>query len=102
IDDLLAFLDHQSIEKAVQLLRKAETVYLVGIGASSLTTYDLYHKFNRAGKKACFNFDAHMNLEFMNYSTVNDVVIAVSYSGLTKEVLLACEIAQKNQTPIIF
>ncbi|MCB5951845.1 MurR/RpiR family transcriptional regulator [Enterococcus sp. BWT-B8] len=102
LDELMYSLDKNEVEKAVKKIRKAREIYLVGIGASSLTTYDLYHKFNRAGKKAMFNFDPHMNLEFLNYSTEKDVLIAVSYSGLSKEVLLACEIAKTNQTPIIF
>lgn len=102
IEDLTYCLDMDELSRAIELTKKSETIYLLGIGASSLTTYNLYHKFNRSGKKAVFNFDAHMNMEFMNYSTENDVVIAVSYSGLSKEVLIACKIAKKNKTPIIF
>lgn len=102
VNDLMYSLNKKQVEQAIEAVKNAGTIYLLGIGASSLTAYNLYHKFNRAGRKAMFNFDPHMNLEFMNYSTSEDVVIAVSYSGYTKEVLLACEIAQKNQTPIIF
>lgn len=102
IDDLQYTIVMDEIRKGIELIKKAQTIYLLGIGASSLTTYNLYHKFNRSGKKAMYNFDSHMNLEFLNYSTKKDVVIAVSYSGLSKEVLVGCEIAQKNQTPIIF
>lgn len=102
VNDLMYSLDKKQVALAIKTIKDAENIYLLGIGASSLTAYNLYHKFNRAGRKAMFNFDPHMNLEFMNYSTTTDVVIAVSYSGYTKEVLLACEIAQKNQTPIIF
>lgn len=102
VQDLMYSLDKAQVAAAIAAIKQARDIYLVGIGASSLTAYDLYHKFNRAGKKAIFNFDPHMNLEFINYSTSQDVMIAVSYGGYTKEVLLACEIAQKNQTPVIF
>lgn len=100
--DLLYVLDKQELEKAIAAIKKAETIYLLGIGASSLTTYNLYHKFNRAGRKAVFNFDAQMNIEFINYASEKDVVIAVSYSGKTKEVLHACETAKKNNCHTIF
>ena len=43
-----------------------------------------------------------MMLEFLNYATKKDVLIAVSYSGLTKEALIACEIAKKKGTTVIF
>ena len=61
---------------------KSGKIHLVGI-ASSLTT--LYHKFNRAGRQAIFNYDSHMMLEFLNYATAQDILITVSYSGLTKK-----------------
>lgn len=102
IDDLQYTMVRDELQQGIELVKKAKTIYLLGIGASSLTTYNLYHKFNRSGKKAIYNFDSHMNLEFLNYSTQKDVVIAVSYSGLSKEVLVGCEIAKKNKTPIIF
>ncbi|WP_348920797.1 MurR/RpiR family transcriptional regulator [Enterococcus rotai] len=102
IEDLFELVDKQALKRSIDVIKQAETVYLMGIGSSSLTAYDLYHKFNRAGKKAVFNYDVHMQFEFLNYSKPGDVLIAVSYSGMSKEVLIACEIAQKNQTKIIF
>ncbi len=102
IEDLFELVDKQSLRRSIDAIKQAETVYLIGIGSSSLTAYDLYHKFNRAGKKAVFNYDVHMQFEFLNYSKPEDVLIAISYSGMSKEVLIACEIAQKNQTKIIF
>lgn len=101
IEDLLYLIDEEKMQAAIEALRQAETVYLLGIGASALTGYNLYHKFNRAGKRAVFNFDPHMNLTFLHNTTPKDVVIAITYSGLTKEVLLGCQHAKKNQTPVI-
>lgn len=102
MSDLLNLLDEDQIGAAIQAIKKAETVYLLGIGASSLTAYNLYHKFNRAGKKAIYSFDAHMNLEFINYATEKDVVIAISYSGKTREVTLPCIKAKENNCHTIF
>lgn len=102
LNDMKNLLVEDEIEVAIEKIRQAETVYLLGIGASSLTAYNLYHKLNRAGKKTAFCFDAHMNLEFINYATEKDVVIAISYSGQTREVLLPCQKAKENNCPIIF
>lgn len=100
--DLKNLLVESEVEEAINKIKEAETVYLLGIGASSLTAYNLYHKLNRAGKKAIYNFDAHMNLEFINYATERDVVIAISYSGETKEVLFPCKKAKENKCHIVF
>ncbi|MEI5991180.1 MurR/RpiR family transcriptional regulator [Enterococcus crotali] len=102
IEDLFDLIDKQALKRSIDAIKQAETVYLIGIGSSSLTAYDLYHKFNRAGKKAVFNYDVHMQFEFLNYSKPEDVLIAISYSGLSKEVLIACEIARQNKSKIIF
>lgn len=102
IEDLFDLVDKQALKRSIAAIKQAETVYLIGIGSSSLTAYDLFHKFNRAGKKAVFNYDVHLQFEFLNYSKPGDVLIAISYSGLSKEVLIACEIARQNKSKIIF
>lgn len=102
VADLFSLIDKNDLTKSIEKIKKAETIYLMGIGSSSLTAYDLYHKFNRAGKRAVFNYDVHMQFEFLNYSTQKDVLIAISYSGHSKEVLIACEIAKQNSTPVVF
>jgi DNA-binding MurR/RpiR family transcriptional regulator len=102
IGDLTRTLDKNQAKLAIELIKKARRIFIFGVGASSLTAYNLYHKFNRAGKTAIFNFDPHMNLEFVHYSTPDDAAIAVTYSGYTKEVLLTAEVAKRNKTPVVF
>lgn len=102
VEDLFYSIDKEALARAIKAIKQAATIHLVGIGASSLTTYNLYHKFNRAGRRAIFNYDSHMTLEFLNYATETDILIAVSYSGLSKEVLIACEVAKSKGTTVIF
>ncbi|MEI5994699.1 MurR/RpiR family transcriptional regulator [Candidatus Enterococcus mansonii] len=102
IEDLFDLIDKQALERSIESIKKAESIYLIGIGSSALTAQDLYHKFNRAGKRAIFNQDVHMQFEFLNYAKPNDVLIAISYSGMSKEVLVACEIARHKQLKVIF
>ena len=51
IEDLFYTVDKQALERAIAHVKKRKNSF-VGIGASSLTTYNLYHKFNRAGRQA--------------------------------------------------
>lgn len=101
IDDTLYLLNKNRLAEAIEKIESAHQIYFYGIGSSALTAYDLYHKFNRAGKKSSFDFDSHMGLEFSSYTTPNDVVVAVSHRGETHEVLLPVSQAKKNGTPII-
>lgn len=94
-------MDTKTYENIFNDIINANFVYLYGIGASGLAAYDLYHKLNRINIKSRYELDAHMAVEFSNYTTKNDVVIAFSYSGQTKEVVLAAKQAKKNGSKII-
>ncbi|QFP80151.1 MurR/RpiR family transcriptional regulator [Latilactobacillus graminis] len=96
-----SMLNIDNLTKSLTLINKAKRVYLLGIGTSGLIAYDLYHKFNRYGIKTFYETDAHMNLEFLANATEQDIVIAISYSGKTKEVLIGAEFAHNNGIPVV-
>lgn len=99
--DFFAMLDHEVLTKAIALISKARKVYLLGIGSSSAAAYDLYHKLNRIGYQAIYTSDQHMTMEFMNYAGSEDVVVAISYSGESKETIYSVEIAKDRHVPVI-
>lgn len=94
-------IDYSELEEILSIIKNARRIYLYGIGASSLSAYDLYHKFNRINKTTFYGLDGHMNIEFAVHSTPQDVAIAISYGGNSKEIILAVERLRKNNTPII-
>ncbi|MEG0276226.1 MAG: MurR/RpiR family transcriptional regulator [Coprobacillus sp.] len=96
-----SLIDFNVLSQVLSVIRNADSVFLYGIGASSLSAYDLYHKFNRVNKKTFYNFDGHMNIEFSVHSQPQDVAIAISYGGDSKEILLAAKQLKQNNTPII-
>lgn len=94
-------IDFALLKKALGYLKRAKTVYLYGIGASGNVAYDLYHKLNRANIRAVYSADSHMNIEMSVHATPRDVAIAFSYSGRTKEILLAARQAQARGAKVI-
>ncbi|NLC34035.1 MAG: MurR/RpiR family transcriptional regulator [Erysipelothrix sp.] len=101
IDDLFDIQDSKNIQSAVELIKQANRVYIYAIGASSLTARDLYLKLNRVGKNTIFEMDSHTNTEFIHNATPHDVVILISYSGRSKEIIYPGELALAKQVPII-
>lgn len=97
----ISLIDIEVLEKVVTLLKSAKGIYVYAIGSSALSAQELYHKLNRVNRKTYFNREAVMSIEFSAYTQPDDVVIAISYSGNSKEVLMAVEQAKKNNTPII-
>lgn len=100
-DGLQETLDDKHMDQAIKLMSRARHIYLLGVGTSGLVAYDLYHRLNRYGITTFYETDAHMNLEFIAQSQPGDVAIALSYSGMTKEVVLGAAQARKNGVPVI-
>lgn len=101
LQDFFYQLDQEALAAAIGLVRSARHIYLLGIGASMLSAYDLFHKLRRAGFPAEFYQDTDMLVEFFNYTDERDVVIAFSYSGQSQEVLYACQVAREQRAKII-
>lgn len=99
--DLFYQLDYGELERAIGAIRGARRIYLLGIGASMLPAYDLFHKLKRADFDASYYMDMNMVSEFFNYIDERDLVIAFSYSGQSREVLYPCEIARKKHAAVI-
>lgn len=96
-----ALLDANTLQRVVKCLRKANQIYIEGVGASGLAAQDLFFKFVRSGKRVCYNSDPHIALERMYYSTPQDAVVIFSYSGFTEEIIYIAKQAKKNKTPVI-
>lgn len=94
-------LDVALIEQTVDLMDRAKMIYLFGINASSLPAYDLEHKLNRVNIPCVYHLDPHMNLEFSVGMTADDLAIAISYSGETKEILLSAEKAIEKGAKLV-
>ena len=101
MNDFFYQIDYESLQKAVKKLQTARHIYTVGVGASYMPAYDLFHKLRRAGFDANCYTDINMMVEFLNYFNENDVIIAFSYSGQSKEVLYACNQAKNHKATVI-
>jgi len=99
--DFFYQLDKQALERAIEVVGRARKIYLIGIGASYLPAYDLFHKLKRADFNAACYQDINMVIEFFNYIDERDVVIAFSYSGQSQEILYACKIAKQQNAVLI-
>lgn len=82
-------------------IAKAKHVYLFGIGASGLAVQDLAQKLVKLGKRTSFNMDSNLAILNSSLCTDEDFVIAISYSGLSKEVLLPARKAKSCGCPVL-
>lgn len=101
IRETAEFLTIKEIENAVEILKKANRIHLVGVGASSIIAQDAQQKFLRINKEAYAFTDLHLAALQVANAKPEDVVIGISFSGKTLEVAKVLQLAkQKNVNTI--
>lgn len=94
--DVLNNNDMQLIEEVISLLVKAKRIQLFGVGSSGVAAMDFQQKLIKLGKQAIFLEDS--NFGVLNATLLNeeDVALAFSFSGRTKDVNFAMEKAKER------
>lgn len=80
-------LDVESFVATVDAWEKAEVIGLIGVASSGYVVMDLQLKLNRLGKNAIAWRDAHSALTSISVLKPNDVLVAVSHSGTTVDIV---------------
>ena len=96
INDLKYVLSDDVIKKAVHQILSASSITLAGIGASALVAQDLRQKLLRLGIRSLFDADQDVVKVTLSSGRSKDLLIAISYSGTTRETLDAVNIAKEN------
>ncbi|CNI27070.1 MurR/RpiR family transcriptional regulator [Yersinia mollaretii] len=94
-------LDRQTLGNAAMQIHNARSVQIYGVAASAIVADYLGYKLLRLGKASqCFS---DMHRAAMNAVSLDsqDIVVVISSSGSTKDVLHAVELAQQQGTKII-
>lgn len=90
-----------TLQAAIDALCGARRVFLYGVGASGLLAMDFQYKCSRIGIPAFYQMDSHTSLASAALLDEQDAVIAISYSGVTRETLLAAQNARACGTKVI-
>lgn len=80
-------LDVDSFVATVDAWEKAEVIGLIGVASSGYVVMDLQLKLNRLGKNAIAWRDAHSALTSISVLKPSDVLVAVSHSGTTVDIV---------------
>lgn len=101
MEKTVKLIKEDDFEKAVDLLIKAKNIYIYSVGVSGLVGLDFYYKLSRINKRCIAHTDTHLQMTSSILMEPDDVAIAISYSGTTKEVIKCVENAKKLNVPVI-
>lgn len=91
----------EQIAKAALAISQAQRVEFYGFGASSAVAIDAQHKFFRLRVSTTAYSDPHMQAMSAVGLSKHDVVVAISQSGRTKDLLHSVQLAQKAGALVI-
>lgn len=101
IQDLNNLVDTQLLEKITMLIFNAKRILFCGVGASGVVAIDAFHKFLRLGFDASVINDTHfMSIACANMDP-NTLVIAISHSGESRDILDAVKLAKGNGAKVV-
>lgn len=101
IMDTLNIMEEDSLEKAVRAMLNAKRVLICGFGTSNLAAQYLEYKLLRIGMDVLCYQDFHMQLLSTTLLEPGDVVICISFSGSTKQVLELAELVKSKGLTVI-
>ena len=90
------FLQKEELTKAVEALSTATNIHFYGVGASSIIALDAQQKFLRINRNATAFTDMHIVAVQVANAQPNDVVVGISFSGESLEVIKILELAKKQ------
>lgn len=93
---------NEVLEAAVAMIGAADRIMILGVGGSALVAQDLSSKLAKFGKSVIASGDSHTQLGNLASFGPDDLLIAISYSGKTREVNVAADFAMENNIPVLF
>lgn len=94
-------MDRALLEQAVEAMVKASRWEFYGVGGSGCVAYDAHHKFFRLGVSCVAYNDSHMQVMSAAQLDGSAVVVAISHSGETRDIIESVEIAKDAGAKII-
>lgn len=101
LENTAKLMDDTTLLACVNQMMKCRSICLFGMGASLLVAKDAYLKFLRINKPCIINDDWHAQLLQARNMMSDDLAIAISYSGMTKEVIECIKAAKEKGATII-
>lgn len=94
-------INSEDVQKCSKLIINARRIYFIGIGYSGIIAQDSNYKFMRIGLN-CTSFDSsHTMIMMASIMEEGDLIIAISHSGETEEIIKTVKLAKDNKVNII-
>lgn len=99
--DTESVLSSEHMSECVEWIGNANNIVFFGIGASGVIALDAFYRFSKLGISCSASTEGHSQLNRAIHLNQGDVVIGISHSGRTKDVIKALDVAKNHGAKII-
>ena len=90
-----------TIEAVLTALAGARRIQLAGVGASSLVARDFCYKLQKIGRTVLLDNDSHIQISHASALNDKDVLVSLSYTGASLEILRIAELVKARGAKVI-
>lgn len=101
VDDTYELVDDVRLQEAIDIIYEANTVVVYGVSSSGIAGLDMQNRLMRIGMNIEAITDSHNQVIRSNSVTSETVIIAISLTGSTKDVIEAVKIGKNNGATVI-
>lgn len=101
IENTMKINKSEELDRAVEMILKAEQLLFFGMGGSEAIATDACNKFIRTGIRCLTSTDSHYQAILAALVKKDDVIFAFSYSGSNKELIESIKIGRDNGAKVI-
>lgn len=101
LEHTVSNLDEQVIDASAELIKNADRVFFMGMGNSGFVANDSAYKFMRIGINARGLDNSHLIMLNMALVHEGSLVVALTHSGESYEIIEAMDLARRNGAKLI-
>jgi len=101
MENLANNVNPDNMEQSVELLTKCGCAHLIGSGNTSTIAKHMAFRLGRLGIRCTYDSVPEYFMNNINLAASNDVLIAISQSGVTKDILNGVDLAKKRGLKVI-
>lgn len=101
VEDSAGIVDQEELQRSIDVLKQKDNIVIFGVGSSGIAGLDMQSRLIRIGRQATAVIDPHFQVMLASSLNESSVVIAISISGGTKDIVDSVKIAKEKGATII-
>jgi len=101
VKDTCALVDDEQLQQSIQMIYQAKNVVVYGVSSSGIAGLDMQNRLMRIGRNIEVVTDSHNQMIRSNSVDNETVIIAISLTGSTKDIIDAVENSKQNGAKVI-